>query len=74
VSSTRERAKPGVDASSYNKIFMYRVPAVKSEWCKAGGGVGKAAGAAAGVVAAAAGALLFFFNRKKYKSPGCGCC
>lgn len=57
VSSTRERTKTGVDASSYNKIFMYRVPEKKPRWCAAPSVTETTAGkivAVGGLVAAAA--------------------
>ena len=66
VSSTRERSKAGVDASSYNKIFMYRVPEKKPQWCLGGGGglAGKIT-AAGGLVVAAAAALSLGVVKKK---------
>lgn len=33
--STRERGEgKGVDASSFNKIFIYRIPSEKPAWCR----------------------------------------
>ena len=69
VSTTRERSKAGVDASSYNKIFMYRVPEKKPQWCLGdGGGLARKIAAAGGLVvtaAAAAAALSLGVVKKK---------
>ena len=67
MSSTRERSKPGMDLSGINKMFLYRVPEEKPEWCKAGGatwvGSRRMAAMAAATTAVAAVVLRIFWKR-----------
>jgi len=69
VASTRDRATPGLDASSYNKIFMYRVPKVKPAWCQSSGG---GEGGVRLLAAAVAAAGCFLFLAIKHNSEGAG--
>ena len=70
VSSTRDRAKVGVDASVYNKIFMYRVPEEKPRWCLSPangifGGWAAAVRNVGGVVLAVTTALCLGVSKRK---------